>query len=432
MPTKTFSLFPNPLKKIPPKPGVYLFLDQKGKPLYVGKAANLKNRLGAYLGKKAPLERKTKLLVQEAKKLKIIILPSEFEALLLEANLIKQFQPPYNTKLKDDKHYLYIKITAGKYPQVGVARRQTANAELFGPYPSAKTVRLLLREIRRIFPYRSCRILPPKPCLYYQINLCPAPCVNQDKKSTLAYQRQISQIKKLLEGKSDRLIKEYDRKMRQEAKKENFEKAAHFKEIKEKLIWLTEERTAPQIWLEEIFPEEAAEERLQALFKILKDYYPRLKLPLRRIEAYDIANISGREATGSMVVFKNGEPDPSSYRQFKIRAKTIPDDPAMIKEIVGRRLNHPQWPYPDLILVDGGKGQVNAAIKTLGEKKQNLPVVGLAKREEEIIIKKGNSYKILRIDPDSPALLLLRQARDEAHRFAQRYHHLLRAKKLVV
>ena len=431
MRSQTFSLSSHPLKKIPPKPGVYLFLDQGGKPLYVGKAANLKNRLGAYLGKKTLLERKTRLLVQEAKKLKIIILPSEFEALLLEANLIKQFQPQYNIKLKDDKHYLYIKITREKYPQVGVARRQTANAELFGPYPSAKTVRLLLREIRRIFPYRSCRIMPPKPCLYYQINLCPAPCVNQDKNSTLFYRRQIGQIKKLLEGKSNRLVKEYDQKMRQEAKKENFEKAAYFKEIKEKIIWLTEGRTAPEIWLEEIFPQEAAEQRAQALFKILKDYYPNLKSPLRRIEAYDIANISGREATGSMVVFKNGEPDSSSYRQFKIRTKDKPDDPAMIKEIIGRRLNNSQWPYPDLILVDGGKGQVGTALKALEEKKQNIPVVGLAKKEEEIVIKKGNLYKILKINPSSPALLLLRQARDEAHRFAQRYHHWLRTKKLV-
>ena len=431
MQPKIFSLSSHPLKKIPSKPGVYLFLNQEGKPLYVGKAANLKNRLGAYLGEKTLLDKKTRLLVLEAKKLKIIILPSEFEALLLEANLIKQFQPPYNTKLKDDKRYLYIKITREKYPQVGVARRQTPHAELFGPYPSAKTVRFLLREIRRIFPYRSCRILPKKPCLYYQINLCPAPCVNQDKKSTLAYRRQISQIKKLLEGKSGRLIKEYDQKMRQEAKKENFEKAAQFKEIKEKLIWLTEKRTAPEIWLEEIFPEETASQRLQALYEILKNYYPKLSPPLKRIEAYDIANLAGGEATGSMVVFKNGQPDPASYRQFKIKTKDKPDDPAMMKEVIGRRLNNPQWPRPDFILVDGGKGQVSAALKALEEKKQNIPVAGLAKREEEIVIKEKDHYRILKIDPNSPALLLLRQTRDEAHRFAQRYHHWLRTKKLV-
>ena len=152
--------------------------------------------------------------------------------------------------------------------------------------------------------------------------------------------------------------------------------------------------------------------------------------PLKRIEAYDIANLAGGEATGSMVVFKNGQPDPASYRQFKIRTKDKPDDPAMMKEVIGRRLNNPQWPRPDLILVDGGKGQVSAAIKALEEKKQNIPVAGLAKREEEIVIKEKDYYQILKIDPDSPALLLLRQTRDEAHRFAQRYHHWLRAKKL--
>ena len=414
------------LKKIPQNSGVYLFLNSKKQPIYIGKAANLRSRLASYFQKNTT--KKNSQILKYAKQVRLVITDSEFAALLLEAKLINQYQPKYNTCLKDDKRYLYLKITKEDFPQVGTARKTTTKADLFGPFPSAKTVRFVLKQIRTIFPYRSCSNLPKSPCLYYHLHLCPAPCINRSLQDQKDYQRQINKIKKILLGETDTIIGRYQKQMKQAAEKEDYETAQKMKKIIDGLIFLTKRRVDPGLFLAGLDLQESYQDRLNSLEELLAKYFG--PIVLKRIEAYDIANLAGQEATGSMVVFSNGQPDNSQYRQFKIRQAPQPNDPKMMAETVKRRFGHSEWPSPDLIVIDGGKPQLSAVQKVLAKKKINLPVLGLAKKEETIIIKKGRDYQSLSLREDNPARLLLQAIRDEAHRFAQKYHHYLREKQI--
>jgi excinuclease ABC subunit C len=414
-------------KKIPRKPGVYLFLNKNEQPIYIGKAANLRSRLSSYFQKN--ITKKTGQIIKKAKTVQFIITKSDFAALLLEAKLINQYQPKYNVVLKDDKRYLYIKITDEDWPQIGTARKTTPGAILFGPFPSAKTVRFILKQIRTIFPYRSCQKLPSRPCLYYHLNLCPAVCVNNSPKEKKDYQDRIDKVKKILSGKSQSIINQYKKKMNRAAQKENYEAAQKAKKIVDGLIFLTQQRVDPNLFLAGPDRQLNYQNRLKTLKKLLNNYFD-LK-NLKRIEAYDIANLSGQEATGSMVVFSKGQPDNGQYRQFKIK-QSDPNDPKMIAETINRRLEHSEWPYPNLIVVDGGKPQISVIQKILAKRKINIPVLGLAKREEKIIIKKGRGYQTISLSNKNPARLLLQAVRDEAHRFAQKYHHYLRKKQIKI
>jgi len=421
------------LKEIPNTSGVYLFLDATGKAIYIGKAINLHHRLASYFRSK--VSNKTVQIIKNANKLKIIATASDFDALLLEAKLIKKHQPKYNVSLKDDKRYLYIKITHEDWPQVSTARKTTPGATLFGPFPSAKTVRLILKQIRQIFPYCSCRTMPKKSgllggqaCLYYHLGLCPGPCLNNSPEDKKKYNQQIEKIKKVLSGQSQSLISQYEKKMRAAAKKENYEAALEAKKIRDSLTFLTKQKVDPNLFLADLDLKENYQDRLKALENLLTKHFKGLA-SLKRIETYDIANISGQEATGSMIVFTSGQPDTSQYRQFKIRQEAKPNDPKMIAEVLRRRLKHPEWPTPNLIVVDGGKTQLLAALSTLKENSLDIPALGLAKREETIIIKDKAGFISINLDQQSPALLMLRAGRDEAHRFAQKYHHYLRGKQ---
>ncbi len=421
-------------KKIPNTSGVYLFLDSTKKAIYIGKAVNLRHRLSGYFQGK--ITNKTAQIIKNANKIKLIPTASEFAALLLEAKLIKKHQPKYNVSLKDDKHYLYIKITKEDWPQVGTARKTTHGATLFGPFPSAKSVRLILKQIRKIFPYRSCRKILKKPCLsdkqaclYYYLGLCPAPCINNTPENKKKYHQQIEKIKKILSGQSQVLINQYERKMKKASQKADYETALEAKKIRDGLIFLTQQRVDPNLFLADLDLKENYHDRLKFLRKTLGKYFKNLP-PLNRIETYDIANISGQEATGSMIVFTLGQPDTSQYRQFKIRQEAEPNDPKMIKEVLSRRLKHPEWPYPDLIVVDGGKPQLSAVLSVLEKNSLNLPALGLAKKEETVILKKEGKFISINLSRQSPALLILRAGRDEAHRFAQKYHHYLRKKQI--
>ncbi len=412
-------------KKIPQKSGTYLFLNKNKQPIYIGKAANLRSRLSSYFQKN--ITKKTGQIIKNAKTVKFFITKSDFAALLLEAKLINQYQPKYNVVLKDDKRYLYIKITQEDFPQIGTARKTTPGATLFGPFPSAKTVRFILKQIRTIFPYRSCRKIPSKACLYYHLGLCPAPCINNNPKDRKDYQKQIEKIKKILSGQSQSIIDQYQKIMKQAAQKENYETAQKAKKIVDGLIFLTQQRVDPNLFLAGPDRQLDYQSRLKTLKKLLNNYFD-LK-SLKRIEAYDIANLSGQEATGSMVVFSDGQADTGQYRQFKIK-QSGPNDPKMIAETIDRRLGHPEWPYPNLIVVDGGKPQLGAVEQVFKKKKVNLPLLGLAKEEEKIIIKKGRGYQTISLSNKNPARLLLQAIRDEAHRFAQKYHHYLRKNKI--
>jgi len=398
-----------PWLSLPEKSGVYIFKDKKGRILYIGKATNLRRRVSSY--------------GQKFQSVDHILVESEFEALLLEASLIKKHQPKYNTRLKDDKSPLYIKITKETFPRVFPARKVEGR---FGPYPQAKTARLVLKFLRRIFPYRSCRRLPKRACLYFDLKLCPGVCLNQTEEDKKAYLKTISRLKSLLSRKSRVVIKDLKKEMEQAVKNEDFEKAKEQRDKIKQIDWLIQKRHLADEYLENPYLlQNIRQKELQEIQSLLK-----ISTPLVRIEGFDISNIFGTKGTGGMVVFLNGEPEKSLYRRFKIETKKTPDDVAMMKEAVSRRLKHQEWEFPDLILVDGGKGQVSGVLEELKNLGLKIPVLGLAKRIEEVVWRMENrEWRIEKLKEDSPALNLLKRIRDESHRFAHSYH--LKLRKIV-
>lgn len=356
-----------------------------------------------------------------------ILVESEFEALLLEASLIKKKQPKYNIRLKDDKSSLYIKITQEIYPRVFASRKGEGG---FGPFPKTKTVRSVLRTLRRIFPFRSCRQLPSKPCLYFYLKLCPGICFRHSRAEEKSYRKTILYLQGLLNQKRKKVIESLKKEMEKAAREENFELAKDLRDKIWQIDWLIKKRHTADEYLENPhLLSELRQKELLDLAQILK-----VRSSLRRIEGFDISNIVGKMATGGMVVFLDGEEDKSFYRRFRIKTKKTPDDVAMVKEVLSRRLKHQEWQFPDLIFIDGGKGQVAGAIKVLNKLNLKIPVVGLVKRIETLIVPelkmKSEKLKVefveVNLPQDSPALNLLKRIRDEAHRFARSYHLKLR------
>lgn len=425
------------LNHLPTTSGIYIFRDTDKKIIYVGKAINIKKRVSSYFQKNLIIG-KTRQMVGQITSIETIKTGSEFEALLLEARLIKKNQPKYNVIARDDKHPLYIKITTEDYPKITTVRREDdKKSTYFGPFPSSRTVRDTLRYLRHIFPFCTDKRLRKKPCFYSFIGLC-NPCPNvieqlpdQDKQSEKKkYRNNLNTIKRMLSGKSTSVLQELAKQMEKYAKSEEYYKAAEVKKQLEQLRYLISPRFSPSLYMENPnLYSDLREKELDSLAKILEINRP------TRIEGYDISNISGQEATGSMVVFTDGEKDANNYRRFKIKTKNTPDDFHMMHEMLTRRLRHDEWDMPDLFLIDGGAGQVSTALSALKERGVTAPLVGLAKRFEEIIvpIEKENEleFKTIRIPIGSPALSLLQRIRDEAHRYARSYHHLLRKKKMI-
>ena len=416
---------------MPSNPGIYLFLDEKGNVLYVGKAKNLKKRVASYFVNRTDLGEKTKQLIERTRAIKTVKTHSEIEALLLEASYIKKYNPAYNSRLTDGKAYPLIKITIeDKYPKILVVRRPDDNKSIyFGPYPNSGAMKLVLKTVRRIFPYVSVKNHPKRICLYFHLGLCPCPPIFNSPELRRDYKTNIRRIIKFLEGKSKKVIKDLAIERCGESKKENFEKAQKIQKQIDSINIVT--NSSYKLFEEEIntnLKDDLRDEESQELAKHLKNTTSQVG-NLRLIECFDISNISGKFAVGSMVVFINGEKNTSSYRRFKIRfTKEEPNDYAMISEVVSRRLNHEEWPLPDLIIVDGGKGQVSSVVKVLKKKNLKIALIGLAKREETIIT---SDLKEIRLPKDSKALLLVMRIRDEAHRFAITYHRNLRSKSLT-
>jgi excinuclease ABC subunit C len=356
-----------------------------------------------------------------ASKLDYIIVDSEFEALLLEAELIRKFQPKYNRMLKDDRSPSYVKISKEKFPKVSIVRRYDGE---YGPYLNSQTIKSVLRYLRNIFPYRTCNKLPKKACLYYGLNLCTGVCINQSDDSINEYSRNIHHLKSLLSAKKDKVIKDLEREMYRESRLLNFEKAKIIRNRIGELNYLFQKRHFPREYMENNFlVKEIRKDELKELSNIVKVD------SLERIEGYDISNISGKQATGSMVVFLEGDSESGLYRRFKIRLTNSPDDPKMMAEMVSRRLKHKEWNYPSLILVDGGKTQISAVLKTVGNCNLKIPIIGLAKKNEELIKPLTNhQYEIIKLKSNSPALNLIKRIRDESHRFAKKYHIYLSGK----
>ena len=411
---------------IPHKPGVYIYKDAAGKILYVGKAIDLYHRVSSYFNGR-PDSLKTASLVENIRSCETIVVASELEALILEANLIKKYLPPYNIKLTDDKDYLYIKITKEDFPRILTARKNELDdaKEFFGPFPSSRSVRTTLKKLRRVFPWCNNMVIyknggMQRPCFYYHLGQCPGPCAG--KVNNKEYNKIISQFSKFMQGKRDELIEDLRKEMEVYSKNLEFEKAQAVKKVLDGLEYLLQSNNTDAYLENPNFLEDQNRLSLEQLKEALK-----LKNIPERIECYDISNTSGKEAVGSLVVLTHGDLDKKWYRRFKIRVDGKPNDVGMMGEMVSRRMKHKEWPKPDLVLVDGGKGQVNIVYKLTQENGWDIPVFGLAKRMEWLY---ASGDEVIKLPKTSLPLKLLQKIRDEAHRFAISYHRKLRDEKL--
>jgi excinuclease ABC subunit C len=402
------------IKNFPDKPGVYLMKDGEGRVIYVGKALSLKKRVGSYFLKSQPSV-KTQIMLSYCRAIGHIATPSEHDALILEADLIKQYKPRFNISLKDDKSYPYIKITKEDLPRVFIGRRKKAaeNVDHFGPYTGSRLLRRALTILRRSFPFCTCRKFPKKVCLNFHMGLCAGPY--QKKISKRAYRDIIKALGDFLTRRDPDLIDDLSLKMRDLVRAEKFEEAARLRDNLEALSILvslkkTNVGRSPGI--------------MDDLSTLGLDKEP------ARIEAFDISDIRGSLAVGSMASFYSGKPDKGSYRRFKIKTASRNDDYAMMGEVVRRRyarlVMEPGASKPDLIVIDGGLGHLQAARGVLKELGLQLPIIAIAKSEE--LIYTVNHKNPVKLSADSGILRLIQRARDEAHRFALKYHHLLRTK----
>lgn len=403
------------VKRVPETSGVYLMKNSAGEVIYVGKAVSLRKRLQSHLRKSREALSKAELLLSEWTDIDYIETASEAEALLLEAGLIKQYKPKYNVELRDDKSYPCIEITNEPFPRISIQRPRVrkTNARYYGPYVHAGLLRQALSVIRRIFPFRTCDPFLSKECLDYHIGLCGAPCIGRMDRRR--YLRNIKNVCLILEGRKDTLYKNLKQEMETLARHRAFEEAAKVRDELQAVGALYSGTKDIN------FHKEA--EQLQRVLGL-----PRLP---ERMETFDVSNIMGNQAVGSMVSFFSGRPDKANYRRFRIKEVKGIDDFQMIGELVRRRyrrLQAERRAFPDLIVIDGGKGQLSAACRELKVLGLDIPVISLAKREEEIFLPRKRDS--LKLPAHSLALRLLRRMRDEAHRFAVSYHRKLRGKKV--
>lgn len=420
---------------------MYLYYDTEGNVIYVGKAKNLRNRIRQYFTQhRKDAGRKTNLLVSQIASIKTIPTDSEFDALLLEATLIKKYQPKYNAIAKDDRSPLYIAITLDEpLPKILFTRKRTIDSWrpipkrrfIAGPFQSGRVARRLMQSVRAISPYCTQKLRDGRACFHTHIGLCnPCPSLidkmpqgDDRRRLTRIYRNNLRRISLLLSGRAGRVRTQLENTMREAAGRMAFEEAGEYKRQLEALNILLTHAWDPSVYTDRTSePSEIYQTRLTELTQVLTNYG--LAVPrLERIECVDISTIQGEWATGSLVVFTNGFPDSDEYRRFRIKAKGKPNDVGMIAEVIKRRFTHPEWPSPNLLMVDGGKPQVNAAIQAMH---QEIPVIGLAKRFEEIVVPNNTAFTVIRLAPASPALQLLQHIRDEAHRFAKKYHTVLR------
>jgi len=424
----------NRINDLPSISGVYAFKSKEGVLLYIGKTINIRERVKNHFNQPTF---KDNIFIPETEKIGFTATGSEIEALLLEAELIKKYQPKYNTQWKDDKNYYFVAVTAETFPRVFITHQpRTANYKLLaniGPFVDGQALKTTLRLLRRAFSYRTCRTLPKKPCLYKEIGLCPAPCRSQELKTkncAKEYNKNIKNLIAMLQGRKTSVAKNLQKKMRQAGQTQNYEKA---KEIHGQVKALENIFSHNHILNQgEISgPQGSAGLSWRKTEKKFQESLG-IKNKIKRIEGYDISNIQGQEATGSMVVFENGLPNKNEYRKFKIQISGKPNDTAMLQEMIQRRLRHTEWPMPQVMLIDGGKAQLNIAIKTIyrGRTPVNFEIMALAKRHNELYLENRAKPVLLKSLPQETANLILR-IRDEAHRFAIAYHKKLRSKHLL-
>jgi excinuclease ABC subunit C len=443
------------IQTFPSGPGLYFMKGPKEEVLYIGKAKNLRSRVASYFqqGSDIAESRGPKIaeMLNKVETVDYLETETEVDAMLKEARLIKDIRPLYNTDLVDDKTFPYLEITSGDdFPGVYITRKPRAKgSRLFGPFASAKDLRGVFVELQKIFKFRGCNLDIGanddkrrffRPCILYSINQCVGPCGARIEKQE--YKAIIKDLIKFLQSKRATVLRQLKKQMEEASAAFEYEKAGMLRD-RIRLIERLDRRGEPQ---EDVQPEVFAAEPTEALVRLQKIL--NTANSIRIIEGIDIANIAGKEAVGSLVKFIDGRPFKAGYRRFRIKTVEASDDYAMIAEVVKRRYKYAlagEELWPDLILIDGGLGQLHAAENALREiinptslklrrtsnqsSTINLKLAGIAKREEEIYLQ--GSERPLRMPRHSPVLKLLQYVRDEAHRFAQHYFHILQRKKLL-
>lgn len=433
------------LAELPKSPGVYFHKDTRGEIIYVGKAAVLRNRVRQYFQASRNRDPKTEALVAEIRDVDWMVVDSELEALFLEAEMIRRYMPRYNILLRDDKAMSYIRIDYDSdYPTVTTTRRPLDDgARYFGPYFSTVAVRQSLKLLRRIFPFATTRQVGQKRAtLYYHLGLDPG--LEEGKTALEDYRANLRKLIAVIQGKRKTIVRELERDMKRAAKQADFEQAAKLRNQLFALQGLDKQ----VIFSDKEFLDISKDHALNELVDVLSlSDYP------RRIEGYDISHMQGTDVVASMVVFTNGVSDKAQYRKFKTKINHNNDFYNM-NETIKRRLsdkNRKAWGLPSLILIDGGKGQLDAAIQARDEAGcSQVPFIGLAKREEQIVIEKQRSgvtlnesslhklggfaagtddFVLVNLPHSTNAVKLLQRIRDESHRFAVSYHSVLKVKR---
>ena len=421
------------VKTFPQTPGVYLMKDSAGVVIYVGKAKNLRSRAGSYFLKAALQESRTAVWVMEIADIDFLECESEVDALLVESRLIKDIQPKNNIEQKDDKSFPYLQITTGEdFPRIELTRTpETKGVKLYGPFASAGSLRGAISVLQKIFKFRTCSLDIDegderwrwfRPCLLASIKQCTAPCNMRISKAD--YRKDIRRLQMFMEGNKKRLINSLKKEMLAASKALEFEKAGRLRDEVMMLESLDERGELDTHAQPEVFYIDP-KKGLTGLQRVLK-----LPETPRTIEGVDIAHLGGGETVASLVQFIDGIPFKPGYRRFKIKEVSGIDDFRSIHEVVSRRfkrLHDESDMFPDILLIDGGKGQLSSAVsafESLGIQPPTL--LSLAKKNEEIYLPGATEPIVL--DRRSYGLRLLQYVRDEAHRFAQHYHHILRQK----
>lgn len=433
------------LAELPKQPGVYFHKDKAGQIIYVGKAANLRNRVRQYFQKSRGRDPKTEALVAEIADIDWMVVDSEIEALFLEGELIRRYMPRYNILLRDDKALSYIRIDYDSdYPTVSTTRRPLDDgAQYFGPYFSATGVRQSLKLLRRIFPYASRRIGGQKRAtLHYHLGLDPG--LEEGKTSLEDYRANLRKLIAVVQGKRKSIERELERDMKRTSKTKDFEAAAKLRNQ----LFALQNLNKQVVFSDKEFLDISKDHALNELVNMLSvEKFP------QRIEGYDISHQQGSDVVASMVVFTNGVSNKSQYRKFKTKSNRN-DDFFNMKETLKRRLserNLKAWGRPDMVLIDGGKGQLDAALQARDEHGyKNIPFIGLAKREEQVVIDKQRSsvtlnmssiqqlggfvteskdFVLVNLPHNTNLVKLLQRIRDESHRFAVSYHSTLKTKR---
>lgn len=431
------------LKTLPKEPGVYFHKDKTGQIIYVGKAAVLNNRVRQYFQKSRNRDPKTDLLVSEIVDTDWQVVDSEFDALFLEAEMIRRYMPRYNILLRDDKSQTFVRINfTEKYPSITTTRRPLDDgATYYGPFLSTIAVRRALKYLRKIFPYSTHTTLPARACLLVHLHLCPGPETGElDEK---AYKTSLKKLVRVIQGDKKSIVRDMEKEMTAASKDANFELAAKIRDQ----ITALKDLDRRILFSDKEFMDLSKDHALIELTELLG-----LANVPKRIEGYDISHMSGTDVVASMVVFTNGVADKANYRKFKSR-KQNNDDFEHMRETMTRRFsekNIKQWGKPELLLIDGGKGQLEAALSVLRELDIRIPAIGIAKKHEEIVVRNdwpltdlqpavvlklrgfsrvSEDFTLVDIPNNSNIIKLLQRIRDESHRFAVSYHSILKVKR---